>query len=351
MLTLENGMTKKLTIYDIADEMKLSFSTVGTILRGDWKKRRISEKTAHAVLQFAEQNGYTANLTASGLRRSRSGLVGLILPTLDNRFFSSLAAAFETATRKNGLHPVAVSTQRDPAREQATVRALLSHNVDAIVIGGATDPDKLSDICRRSGAFHVNLDLPGKKASSVISDNRGGAAQLTEAILTEVIQNGHTAESAKFCFIGGISQDHNTRERFNGFSSTLLAAGVPSEHIRVRPMGYEAAEAEAEIVAFVAEFGKLPDGLFVNSTISFEGVVRFLRTLPLSEIRKSVIGCFDWDPYIELLHYPVFMIRQDVERLIEETYKLIGPQPKPQQTARVETVVVPTQFVDYRLNA
>lgn len=343
-------MKKKLTIYDIADEMGLSWSTVGTILNGSWQKRRISETTANAVMDFAKKHGYTANLTASGLRRSRSGLVGLILPMLDNRFFSSLESSFESATREIGLYPVAVSTQRDAEREQATVRALLSINVDALVIAGATNPDRISDLCRKAGVRHVNVDLPGTKASSVISDNMGGAVCLSNAILEEVNRTREGLGKAKFCFIGGVVSDHNTRERIEGFNVALQSAGIPESSALIRPTGYGASEAEAELRSFHTEFGRLPNGLFVNSTIAFEGVVRFLRTLPLAEVKTSVIGCFDWDPYIELLHYPVFMVRQDVDSLIRETYRVLGPltHPRAQLKGEIVTIRVPTQFVDYR---
>ncbi len=72
-----------------------------------------------------------------------------------------------------------------------------------------------------------------------------------------------------------------------------------------------------------ARLGSLPDGLFVNSTIAFEGVVRFLKTLPIDEVRKCAIGCFDYDPFIELLHFPVVMARQNVKRLIDESSRLL----------------------------
>ena len=86
---------KNATIYYIAIETKISASTVAAILNGSWKKRRIAEKTALLVQKVAGKRGYSVNVQASGVRKSKSGLIGMIVPMLDNRFFSSLAESFE----------------------------------------------------------------------------------------------------------------------------------------------------------------------------------------------------------------------------------------------------------------
>ena len=74
-------------------------STVSAVLNGTWRKRRIKESTAEAILGLAELHQYTTNLQARGLRSSRSGLVGLMLPVHDNRYFSSMAQTFEAHVR------------------------------------------------------------------------------------------------------------------------------------------------------------------------------------------------------------------------------------------------------------
>lgn len=70
---------KKATIYDLSVLSGSSPSTVSAVLNGTWRKRRISQATAEAILQLADQHAYTANRQAQGLRHSRSGLVGLFL--------------------------------------------------------------------------------------------------------------------------------------------------------------------------------------------------------------------------------------------------------------------------------
>ena len=106
--------TRKATIYDIARLSGASPSTVSAALSGAWKARRISEAKVKAIRKIAEEQGYTANLQARGLRQARSGLVGLVIPVHDNRFFSSMSQSFEAQARQRGLVPVIASAMRDP---------------------------------------------------------------------------------------------------------------------------------------------------------------------------------------------------------------------------------------------
>lgn len=268
---------------------------------------------------IAAELGYTINMQARGLRISNSGMVGMILPMLDNRYFSSLAASFETIARSRNLVPAVVSTYRDPKEERHTVEALIAHNVDALFIAGATDPDSVARLCDAARLKHINVDLPGHQGVSVISDNYQGARALTR----EIIERRTRTTRNNFYFIGGVATDYNTMERMRGFSIELASIGVTVQSGTILAEGYDAGVAEATIRSIYEKLGGLPEALFVNSTIAFEGVVRFLKTLPFEEINKCSIGCFDYDPFIELLHFPVVMVRQDVQRMVERSYELL----------------------------
>ena len=174
---------KKATIYDIADRSGASASTVAAVLNGSWENRRIAERTAVRIRKIASDLHYSRNLQASGLRKARSGLAGMIIPKHDNRFFSAMSECFEREVRARGMCPLVVSTLRDPAEERRIVATLISHNVDQMFITGATEPDPLSDMCAKAGIPHINVDLPGSLAPSVISDNFWGGAELTRYII------------------------------------------------------------------------------------------------------------------------------------------------------------------------
>lgn len=311
---------RKTTIYDVATASGVSASTVGSILNGTWTKRRISKDLAERVLAVATTLGYRQNRQASALRTQRSGLIGMILPLHDNRYFSSMSQAFEAEARKRDLCPMVVSTLRDPDLEKRTVATLLSHNVDLLFIAGATDPNPLSQMCSEAGIPHINVDLPGSLAASVVTDNYSGAYELTRYLFTQV---GNSAP-ATLHFIGGIPTDFNTMERVRGFRDVLLAeTGASPDPVQIDTCGYGPDEAERSVRRLLDRLGAVPSGLFINSTIAFEGVFRVLKELPDAAFLGLSVGCFDWDPFLSHLHFPVAMVRQDAKGLIEKAFQIL----------------------------
>jgi LacI family transcriptional regulator, fructose operon transcriptional repressor len=314
-------LKRKTTIYDVATVSGVSASTVGSVLNGSWERRRISKDLAERVLGVATELGYRQNRQASALRTHRSGLIGMILPLHDNRYFSSLSQAFEAEARKRRLCPIVVSTLRDPDEEKRTVATLLSHNVDSLFLAGATDPDPLSRMCTEAGIPHINVDLPGSLAASVLSDNYFGAKELTHHLIERAKPDFAVCD---IHFIGGNNQDFNTKERIRGFQDALaLNAGSRATDNQINPCGYGPDNAELAMHQLLERLGTLPRAVFVNSTIAFEGVFRVLKGFPDTAFDKFFIGCYDWDPFLAHLHFPVAMVRQDAERMIEVAFEIV----------------------------
>jgi LacI family transcriptional regulator, fructose operon transcriptional repressor len=313
---------RKSTIYDLAGLAGVSASTVSAVLNGNWKQRRIADETAERVQRLAAAHKYSVNRQASGLRKSRSGLIGMIIPMHDNRFFSSTSQVFERLARERHWYPLVVSTLRDPALELETVRTLITYRIEYLVVAGATDPDSVSRICKGHGVAHVNVDLPGTQATSVISDNYWGAQQLTHALIDQSTPVRMQRRNKAY-FVGGIATDHATRRRMDGFADVVTARFGRIDCEQIDACGYEGERAETAVRSLYARLGGLPRALFINSTIALEGVVRFLKTLPPEELERCAFGCYDWDPFASMLSFPLLMVRQNVEGLLGEAFRII----------------------------
>jgi LacI family fructose operon transcriptional repressor len=330
---------KKATIYDLSVLSGSSPSTVSAVLNGSWRKRRIKAATAEHIRGLADEHGYTANLQARGLRSSRSGLVGLLLPVYDNRYFSSMAQSFEAQVRSRGQCPVVVSACRDPEEERQVVETLISYSIDELFIAGATDPDGVHEVCEKAGLRHVNIDLPGTKAPSVISDNYEGARLLARAIIERARENGPVAPHDIYLFGG--RDDHASRERIRGFRDVKRAMLGGDEDACIQPTGYSPGMAARAFEGFFERHGKLPRGFFVNSSINLEGLMRFIARHPNETLSDTVVGCYDYDPFGSFLPFPVFMIRQDSEAMITKGFAILDAERRPAVTHLVQPTLVP----------
>jgi LacI family transcriptional regulator, fructose operon transcriptional repressor len=315
---------KRTTIYDIAQLAGASPSAVSSVLNGTWEKRRISKKLAAKVMSLAEAEGYSVNVQASLLRRDRSNIVGMIVPKYDNRYFGAISEQFEEMARARGLFPIITCTQRDPELEFEAAKEMLSYRVECVISTGATDPDRISAFCAASGVQTINLDLPGTLAPSVISDNYAGAHSLTCHILDRCARD-LGAETALY-FIGGRLSDHNTAARLQGFMDAHQSRGLTVPKTQILASGYSAEKAFRALETLAPDG---PAGLFVNSTIALEGVVRWYTDLAPHLAQNLRYGCFDWDPFGSFLPGNVGMVEQDVSAMLEQAFALIGTSEGP----------------------
>ena len=315
-------LSRKTTIYDIARLSGASPSTVSAALSEAWKARRIAETTVELIRRIAAEEGYSANLQARGLRQAKSGMVGMIIPLHENRFFSSLSQSFDMHARERGLCPVIASTLRNPQEEIRIVETLISYAIDSLLIAGATDPDSLSQLCAAANLPHVYVDLPGRNAPSVITDNFRGAEQLARKIIKGLPASPGAARQRPY-FIGGSTSDYATSRRIEAFRSAVQEQGGTVEDDQIIICGYAPRSAAAAIGELCARLGGLPSGLFVNSLTVFEGVLNHFVNLPPEAFAESVIGCFDYDPVAAFLQFPVYMVRQNSNQLIAKAYELL----------------------------
>lgn len=315
------GKSRKTTIYDLAELSGVSASAVSAILNGNWQKRRISARLAEKVTRIAQEQGYEVNLQASLLRSNRSKIIGMIVPKYDNRYFGSIVETFESMARARGLFPIVTCTRRDPALELEAARTMLSWQVDWLIATGATDPDKITALCAPSGVSTLNLDLPGTQAPSVISDNYAGAKELTRRILLNCEKR--YGEMRALLFVGGRATDHNTRERLRGFRDAHIEAGLTLSEENMLACGYAPQKAEMALRAFFTAGERCTGGLFVNSTISLEGVVQWLRRAGAEAEPLPPMGCFDWDPFVSLLAHDIEMVKQDVPAMLEAVFEIV----------------------------
>jgi LacI family fructose operon transcriptional repressor len=309
---------RKSTIYDIATSTGTSPATVSMVLNGTWQRYRISEATATRILDAARTLDYNVNMKARGLRLARSGLAGMIMPHYRNRFFAGLSETFEAGARARGFCPMVVSTQRNPETERDVVERLLSHQVEFLFIVGVAHPEPLNDLCHAARIPCVNIDLPGGNAPSVVTDNQGGARMLTDILLDKIATPSPTLH-----FLGGVAGEYATEERIAGFKQALASRGIPLPETHIHRCGYWPPTARAAVEALCDRLGGLPAGLFINSITAFEGAIQFFRSLPPEAFDGRFIGCFDWDPFAAFLPFPVTMLRQNVETMIEQGFSYI----------------------------
>ena len=236
---MKNG---KATIHDIAEKLQVTASTVSRALNNN---PRISDATKKKVLKAARELNYQPNNIASALRSGRSKLIGVVVPTANRNFFSSVIRGIEEIANSVNYKVVISQSYDDYEKEMQTIEALLNVQVDGIIasIGKTTENvDHFKKIIKK-GIPLVLFDRVTNEldVSQVVIDDYYGAFQATEHLINE---------GCKRIVHFSNSQNINIyKERKRGYEDALLKHGISVDpELKSIPMGNITAETFFEIL-------------------------------------------------------------------------------------------------------
>lgn len=165
------------TLADVAALAGVSKSTASRALsRADL----VAPDTVARVRAAAAQLGFIANRAASHLARGRSGIVALVVPTLDNAFFTPIIAGAQARARESDLQLTVAVHRLDDAAGLVDLEHL-ARQVDGCILVAPRGPD---DIVRAAGAFGptVLVDREIEGMTSIVADTASAFADLASRL-------------------------------------------------------------------------------------------------------------------------------------------------------------------------
>lgn len=118
---------------DVAKEAGVAVNTVSSILNSR-KDSWASEETKQRVRDAAKKLGYVPNRMARGLILGKFNTIGLIIPDLQNPFYSALITEIETELIKRNYELIIEDTRLDFKRERLCLERIKGRQVDGIII-------------------------------------------------------------------------------------------------------------------------------------------------------------------------------------------------------------------------
>src|SRR3569833_30005 len=92
---------KRITIYDIANKLNLTASSVSRALNN---KPAVNENTRQLNQKTAAEMNYKQNTMASNFRKEISQTIGIVVPQINQNFFAKVIAGIETITYQHGYN-------------------------------------------------------------------------------------------------------------------------------------------------------------------------------------------------------------------------------------------------------
>ena len=300
----------KIRLAEIADRAGVSVSTVSRVLN---EKPGVNESTRRSVLTAIDVLGYDR---PTRLRPRSAGLVGLLVPELENPFFPRFAQHVESALSRRGYTPVLCSESLGGIHEDEYVAMLLENSVAGIVFVSGVHAVFDSDLTRYWRLRELGLPFvvvngyrPG--LPSVSTDD----VAVTGLGVTHLANMGHTR-------IGlAVGQDRYTpvRRKVEGFVSAMsqLFPETPTAMVEEEYVEHTTFTIEGGALAAGRLIDRGVTGILAGSDVMALGVIRAARKRGLRVPDDlSVVGSDD-SVLIEFIDPPLTTIRQPAAALAE----------------------------------
>ncbi len=166
------------TIYEVAALAGVSPATVSRALNG----ATVSEEKRRLVQKAAEQLDFRPNRAARRLRKQTSELIALLIPDIENPFFTALARGVEDRAQESGYSVVLCNTDDDPGKETRYLAIAASEDMAGVILAPSSEDGDLSGFVRE-GRPAVAVDRATRSdVDAVMVDNRAAAIAATNAL-------------------------------------------------------------------------------------------------------------------------------------------------------------------------
>jgi LacI family transcriptional regulator len=258
---------------------------------------RISEDTTRLVKDMAKKLGFQLNGVASALRSGRTNTIGVIVPTADRSFFSSVIRGIEEITNKTGYNLMICQSNDKYESERDNLEALLRARVDGIILSIAkkTFDYKHYENLKKRGVPLVFFDRVAydMNVSTVTIDDHRGAYNATQHLIEQGCRRIATLVSE--------SRHLNIyRERLRGYCDALKANNLPvdEELMHFNDLTIDGGKKGA---AKLWSLKNKPDAFLCQSDFSAVGAMQFLKEEGIKIPKDVAIIGFANEPFTSFI--------------------------------------------------
>ncbi|HEX7764506.1 MAG TPA: LacI family DNA-binding transcriptional regulator [Cellvibrio sp.] len=201
----------KITLVDVALAAAVSPITVSRVIN---QPEKVSEAARLKVQKAIDELGYIPNQHASSLASSRSGVIGVAIPSLSNVVFTDVLRGIYKVMGAAGYKVLLVDTHYSPLEEEKMVRTLLSQSPEGLIITGGDQTPACDQLLRKS---RIPLVQIMELLPNPIDMNIGFSHLLSGAdVVAHLLAQGYQ----RIGFIGA-RMDPRVQQRIRGYTQAL----------------------------------------------------------------------------------------------------------------------------------
>jgi LacI family transcriptional regulator len=330
----------QVTIRDLARELKVSCSTISRALKDH---PGISQETKKAVVELARKWNYKPNAVALSLRKSKTNIIGVIIPEIVHFFFSNVIAGIEEVAYSKGYNVMVCQSNESFDREVNDADALISSRVDGLLVAISRETSDLShfqEIIDNEMPLVFFDRLPhDQPVSSVVVDDKFGAFKATEHLIRQGCR--------QLLHLCGPRHLLLARKRIEGYKLALEKFNIPFDPALLIDAPSGDREDAERITRNILASGKDIDGIFAHNDKAALGAMTAVKAAGKKIPQDiAIIGFSNWE-FSSFVEPQLSSISQPGKEMGKEAAKLLISQIENpnQRSLPPQTIILSTELV------
>ncbi len=204
------------SIREVAKLAGVSPATVSRVMNGT---ANVDDEKKERVLQAIADTGFVPNAVARSLFKKSARIIGLIIPSITNPFFTQMASAIEKTADEHGYRLIFCNTGTDLEKEKASLTMLESMNADGIIL--TTSHEEIEGYvnqCKVPVVVTDRLFKESKDYNHVHCDHYAGGRMAMEHLLD--------CGCKKIVCVKGPQQISSAKARYDGYRDICVEKGI-----------------------------------------------------------------------------------------------------------------------------
>lgn len=319
-------------IKQVAERAGVSVATVSRVIN---RSESVATDIAAKVWKVVRELDYKPSLAARYMKGHLTGSIGLLVPDLENPFFSSIAAGALAEAHKHDQVLTISSAEGSRSKEVMAIDELSRSLIDGLIYIPVSTGDPLPEVERfrhlpvvvagRRGVFkeRPNVYVDNVKGGYIATKYLAALGRRRIAFLAGFWDPPCSAQT----IIDALGRENagafTTLDRFQGYMKALEEAGLPYDPELVVIVGYDH---KAGYMGAGELIGRLVnvDGILAANDQVAAGALTFLREQGISVPTDiSVIG-YDDGPTASLTYPQLTSVRQDARKLGQASIEVMN---------------------------
>lgn len=326
-----------ITIGQIAELAGVSKSTVSRVINNSGY---VHEDTRSKIEAIIEAYHYTPSAYAQNLSRRETNTIGVVLPELDNQFYTEVLAGVAEVVDERNFAMIVCNTSNDAKKERATLSMMEQQRVRGVIFAPASG---YSDAAADKS---IRLQLKNLKVPVVLVDREIQNAPW-DGIFYENFQSGYLAAehliqtgSRRIGIITGNMELKHARERCRGYLQAMEDYGLQANKEYIYN-GKDNQEISYQVTKEMIQSGDYPEALVLSNNQTTMGFMKAMKELGLDPEGDQIrIVGIDHIPVLDMIGYRYSCVTRDMKGMGRGAIELLLARMEDEKKAR-EIRIVP----------